>query len=438
MPGIFLAVSTAHARTTQTCDCIPTVRSQDRLRAADGPFVKRERSVAGILAIEADEERGVLLTSIIREHAQTDVILVNSVAAAIERLADDDIDVIVAPTLLSPRDSEQLTSHVKRHAGRHVQMLTVPALDILREPPAEPGRGLGLFAWRRPVSLGLQYDPSIVGRQVADRVDRALALRAEQRTTQDAAPFARPEVALMVRPLRKAAPLKAVHGEDRRVSHRTERQDVPWLWSVRLPWGTDVDLVNISSTGLLLESGSKVSPGVTLELRLTGPGMSRVVAARFVRSAVARVDRLGVRYYAGAQFEQPLDLPVAKRTATSQATSQSLAQLLSTVLADSTQPEAASVRFARGLRELIRARDVVIRRGPIAPVDGTESIYFHVAGSGGSQTVLQIVFDHGSEPTAEEFTLMKASAGLAAAMLELERGRPSESRDTQKWAFGVA
>jgi len=96
------------------------------MRAADGLFVKRERSVAAILAIEADKARGVLLTSIIREHAQAEVILVNSVAAAIERLADGDIDVIVAPTLLSPRDSEQLTSHVKRHAGRHVQMLTIP------------------------------------------------------------------------------------------------------------------------------------------------------------------------------------------------------------------------------------------------------------------------------------------------------------------------
>jgi hypothetical protein len=438
MPGIFLAVSTAHARTTQICDCIPDRQVTGSLRAADGLFVKRERSVAAILAIEADKARGVLLTSIIREHAQVDVIVVNSVAAAIERLADDDIDVIVAPTLLSPRDSEQLAAHVKRHAGRHVQMLTIPALDLLREAPAEPRRGLGLFAWRRQVSLGLQFDPSIVGRQVADRVDRALTLRAEQRTAQDAAPFARPELAMMVRPLRKAAPLKAAHGEDRRVSHRTERQDVPWLWSVRLPWGMDVDVVNISTAGLLLESGSKVSPGVTLELRLTGPGLSRVVTARFVRSAVARVDRLGVRYHAGAQFEQPLDLPMAKRTAPGQAPSQSLAQLLSTVLADSTQPEAAPVRFARGLRELIRARDVHIRRTPIAPVDGTESIYFHVEGNSGSPTVLQIVFDYGSEPTAEEFMLMKASAGLAAAILELERARPSESQDTPKWAVGVA
>jgi hypothetical protein len=33
---------------------------------------------------------------------------------------------------------------------------------------------------------------------------------------------------------------------------------------------------------------------------------------------------------------------------------------------------------------------------------------------------------------------MKASAGLAAAILELERGRPNESQDTAKWAVGVA
>jgi hypothetical protein len=188
-----------------------------------------------------------------------------------------------------------------------------------------------------------------------------------------------------------------------------------------MPWGSEVDMVNISRTGVLLESGSKVSPGVTLELQLTGMGQSRIVLARFVRSEIARVDRLGVRYHAAAQFEEPLDLLVPRTEPTPAATPRSLAELFTTVVCDSNQPEDASIRFARGLRGLVGARDVLIRQTPLAPGHDCESIYFRVNGDDRSGMILQILLDRDRALTTSEFRVMKAATGLASALLELQQ-----------------
>ena len=391
--------------------------------------------MSGILAIEPDPQRQARLMTLIREHVQTEVTMVDSVRAAIHKFDERQPELIVAPALLPPRDSIQLTAHVQEHAQPHVQMLTIAALDLLRELPANETRGIGLFRRWQPVSLGLQYDPVLVGRQIADGLTRARALRTEQAdfparrlVKRDAGQPARPA-------LRSADGTASFH--NRRWAERTPQRALPWLWAVRLPWATDVDLVNISRTGVLLESGSKVTPGVTLELQLSGMGLNRIVMARFIRSEIARVDRLGVRYHAAAQFEQPLDILTAG-TEAPPSTSQPLAELFTSVLSDSNQLEAPSIRFARGLRGLIGARDVLIRRTPIAPAKDCESIYFRVKGDERSGTILQVLFDRDRALTATEFRLLKAAAGLTSAVLELERESTENVRATSRAMTEVA
>jgi hypothetical protein len=387
--------------------------------------------MGSILAIEADPKRRQLLTTLIREHVEADLTIVESVSAAMAILARQGPDLIVAPTLLSPQDSEQLISHVKLHLAAHVQMLTVPALDMLVEAPGERKRWLGFFR-RRQVHLGLQYDSAIVGAQIADWLERAQTLRAEHDAVLAMCVEATTEVGSTVRASQTDAGATAVAAgdevlvalpDDRRRADRSPKGEVSWLSAVRLPWGLDVHLVNISRTGLLVESSSKVTPGVTLELLLSGPGLKRVVMAHFVRSEVARVDSLGVRYFAAAKFEQPFDLldPRAEPAAHS-TPAQALAGVLATVLAESGHPrEPAQVRFARGLRALIRARDVLVRHAPVAPPDDCESIYFHVKGEGRSRVILQVIFERDRALTASEFGLLKAAASMTAAVIELER-----------------
>jgi len=379
--------------------------------------------MAGILAIEADRSRQMLLRALIRAHVQVQVTMVDSVKAAIASFSKHLPDLIIVPTLLTPADSAELAAHVKTEAGPHVQMVTISALDVLRESMPEAKRRTGLFR-RQPISLGLQYDPHMVGKQIADSLERARLLRAEYESGfRVKAIVETPR--LIVAPVRRAVhaapaePIALPNDKDRRCAHRSPQQS-PWLWTVRMPWGTDVELVNISRTGVLIESGSKVTPGVTLELQLSGLGLQRIMMARFVRSEIAHVDRMGVRYHAAAQFEQPLDILPAHGESTSPSTSESLSRLVTAVLSDQDQPETASVRFARGVRGLVQARDVLIRRAPITPAGDGESIYFNVSGEGDSRTIMQVMFEHDHSVTAAEFRLLKAAAVLTAGVLELE------------------
>lgn len=383
-----------------------------------------------ILAIESDRQRRTLLMALIRAHVLADVTMVDTVNDAIASFEHRQPDLIVAPPLLTPEDSDRLSSHVKWHADPHVQMVTIFALDMLREASEERHR-FGLFRRRRPLSLGLQYDPAMVGKQIADALDRALTLREDRRSTLDVrALVRRPEAPLVVEPVQGAT--SATPAAAWALRERAERmpQRGPWEWSVRMPWGSQVDLVNISRTGLLLESGSKVSPGVTLELQLNGMGQNCVVTARFVRSEIARVDRLGVRYHAAAQFDEPLVMlaPRASASATPQATPESLAELFTTVVSGLNLEEDSSIRFAHGLRGLIGARDVLIRPTPIAPGHDCESIYFRVTGDDREGMILQVLFDRHRALTTAEFRLMKAASGLASAVLELERASMHEGR----------
>jgi hypothetical protein len=194
-----------------------------------------------------------------------------------------------------------------------------------------------------------------------------------------------------------------------------------------MPWGLDLDLINISSSGLLVESTSKLSAGVTYELQLDGPSGTLVVKARFIRSEVWRVDGRGVRYHSAAAFERQLDVAAGRAAAAPVASAQqALADLLAMVIAESDpQLEPADVRFARGLRQLVRARDVLVRRAPIVPADGSESFYFHVTGEDRARTILQVLFDPDRALTSTEFSLLKAAASLTAAVIELDRSRQS-------------
>jgi hypothetical protein len=224
----------------------------------------------------------------------------------------------------------------------------------------------------------------------------------------------------------EAAVQQAAARDERRIALRKLKGDVPWLSAIKLAGGSELQIVNISSTGVLLETGSKFSPGSTAELHLSGPGTSLIVAARFIRSDVARIDNLGVRYHAAAAFTKELDLdrPERRRRQKS-APNHELAELFGSVFAgggDAQDP--AHARFARGLRSLVGARDVQLRPGP-GSAGGRETLYFDVPGDDRSRATLQVTFGRGQDVTDEEFKLLRAAAWMTAAVLELEK--PSAS-----------
>jgi hypothetical protein len=280
--------------------------------------------------------------------------------------------------------------------------------------------------------LGLQYDRSMVAAQIADGLERAREQRLEYATMlayhDAAAERARARLtrsagfdALAASDELIGQQLRDAARDDRRIALRRTLGDVPWLSAVKLPWGPELQLVNISSSGVLVETGSKFAPGSTSELHLSGPETDLVVPVRFIRSDVARIDGLGVRYRAAAAFGKEIDLDGPRRRRVPSTPPQDLAALLGDALAASDSREPAHARFAQGVRRLIGARDVQVRARSAGAVGGRETLYFDVPGDDRSRTTLQVLFERGHDVTDEEFRLLKAAAWMTAAVLELEK-----------------
>jgi CheY-like chemotaxis protein len=393
-----------------------------------------------ILAIEADPKRRRALTALVRDHVKAKLAVVDSVRAAIASISERAPDLIIAPTLLPPPDEAELLTHMKGlDTAPYIQMLTLPALDMLVDNPAEGTPRRGLFSpvfSRRSVSLGLQYDPGMVAAQIVDGLERARELRLEYAAMlayNEAVGHRPPDSALVLarsagRQLQTAEAfieqqLRERAREERRIALRRGLGDVPWLSGVKVSWGAELQLINISNTGVLVETGSKFAPGSTTNLHLCGPETNLVVPARFIRSDVARIDGLGVRYRAAAAFAKEIDLAGPRCEAGLPATpSEALAALFGSVLSRAHErPEAAHARFAQGLRQLIGARDVRVSAGGMDSAGGKETLYFDVPGDDRSRTTLQVTFDRSRDVTDGEFKLLKASAWLTAAVLELEK-----------------
>ena len=66
-----------------------------------------------ILAIEADSNRCRALTALVREHVKANLVVVCSVRAAIDSIAEHTPDLVIAPALLSPQGEAELLTHLK-------------------------------------------------------------------------------------------------------------------------------------------------------------------------------------------------------------------------------------------------------------------------------------------------------------------------------------
>jgi CheY-like chemotaxis protein len=395
-----------------------------------------------ILAIEADSDRCRALTALVREHVKANLVVVASVRAAIDAIAEHTPDLIIAPALLSPPDEAELLTHMKGlDTAPYIQMLTVPALDMLVDAPREQSRRPSLSGsvfYRRPVSPGFQCDRGIVAAQIVDGLARARERRMEYAARlafQEAASCAPRDSSLgLVRPgsrdLAEASDafiepqlLRDRARDERRIALRKGLGDVNWLSGIKLAEGPELQLINISSSGVLIETGSKFAPGSTASLQLCGPETNLVVPVRFIRSDVARIDGLGVRYRAAAAFTKEIDLAGPRRDAGQPATPpEALATLLGSVLSAARErPEPAHARFAQGLRQLVGARDVRLAAAGAGSTSGRETLYFDVPGDDRLRATLQVTFDRHHDVTDAEFKLLRAAAWLTAAVLELEK-----------------
>jgi PilZ domain len=374
-----------------------------------------------ILAIEPDADRGVRLRQLLRENLNADLILSTSAHAAITAMTETRPDLILTSTFLSANDDQDLVAHLRATPSlRHLPVLTIPPVAEL---PETKTRSHGLFSRllrrRRPEPWPM-YDFSAVITRIEEAIEQSktAAARADEAKENPEATAAAPIVESGMLPRRDSVLLSS---GSRRRAPRWSLSDLPWLSSVRLPWGQHLHLLNISSTGMLVESGVRLAPGSETSFKIGGPGLDLVVRGRVIRSRVAKVDSLGVRYESAAAFDQPVDMLKAPEEAPPDSTTQ-LAELVVTIEAHAergTSPAALRADFEAGVLELIMAREVRLRDVPVVENDGRESVYFTIPTSDGSPAVLQVTFNANDKPSAEDFEVLTAAADVAASILPL-------------------
>jgi CheY-like chemotaxis protein len=373
-----------------------------------------------ILAIEPDADRGVLLRQLLRESLNADLVLATSTEAAITAMTENQPDLILTSMLLAADEEQELVAHLRATpALRYLPVLTIPAVTDLSTTET---RSSGLFSRllrRRQPEVWQSYDFSAVITRIEEALEQSkIAVAQAEEEAEDevaAAPIVESPVSL----LPVSSVLRAAGSEKR--APRWTMSDLPWLSNVRLSWGQHLRLLNISSSGLLVESGVRLSPGSKTSFKIGGPDLDLIVPARVVRCRVADVDALGVRYEAAAVFDQPVETLMAAEEESVDPVVH-LATLVTTVqrhAASGILPAELRATFEAGVLDLIMAREVRLRDVPVAENDGRESVYFTIPTSDDSHAVLQVTFNSNDQPGAEDFDVLVAAAEAASRVLAL-------------------
>ena len=139
--------------------------------------------MALVLAIEPDIRQGGILKRVVRELVQAELILVESRDAAIAAIDQQIPDVILLTALMSPRDEEELVSHLRRlGAAEHLQTHTIPLLSTARAAePSSKGGLLGKFRKRSKEAAEPMggCDPEVFAGEIRTFLARAAELKAE-------------------------------------------------------------------------------------------------------------------------------------------------------------------------------------------------------------------------------------------------------------------
>jgi CheY-like chemotaxis protein len=400
-----------------------------------------------ILAIEPDPQSGAVLSRVLDQRVRADVVIVGDIDAALKSIAEQVPDLILTSTFLPPAALARLIDELgRRDEAAHTQIITTPHfLDAPDEPPGDESERILRFPRQRSGAGRFNCDPAILRTQVGQYLEQARALRmaALDRQKQGLGPVTDLiRAARSLDPWQRASPagltipsaqdLRALHSlrpADRRQATRRRAADLAGQWGVRLGPDGDASIVDISCSGVRLETSTRLHPGNLIDLELISMEGSLAVGARLIRTETVDADGPEVKYRAAAMFLREIDLfatnanPLLVGAAAAQSyTPKVLADLLGRVLANATWVSNGAAlwsSFEAEVCALVRAKEVRIRAVPVRAAGGCQSLYFRIPSAGSSEHGLHVVFERGYRPTAAEFRLLKAAASLASVVLDL-------------------
>src|SRR5262245_239323 len=217
-----------------------------------------------ILAIEADPDRRRQLARFLRERVNADIVVADSASAALRAIHFRPPDLVVASMLLPPSDDAQVMSHLNTiDDASRPPVIVVPPLHE-PEPPSATERLLHRLGLRRRAPFPL-YDVDAIGSRIQEALQGTMPddSRELDSATGDAA-HARPSIPAAHR----LGPAPATPGTDAPIvlrhkgkiarAHRWNPAELPWTCTIKAPVGLDARVVNISRSGILIETGSKL------------------------------------------------------------------------------------------------------------------------------------------------------------------------------------
>jgi len=402
--------------------------------------------VRRILAIKPDPARAQVLRDLLGTSQGIRLEIVSNARAAIGSIAACPPDLIMVSTFLAPAEEAALRFYVRQLPDSRLPIIDIPYFidDNDRSGRTRPARILrflrgrsglrprcGANTLREQVELYLRRlgEPAdLTDRLEAAGLDGSEKFRSARITAGGAAARA------------SHAPEPAVESilrqrQDRRRARRKPPAELPWLWALKLPHSSAARVVDISSTGVLIETPTKILPGTMVDVELVGPELDLRMPARMLRAQVADVDPLGVKYRVAAAFARRLDLPGLDSGIGWSERPQSVGDLLKPLLSSVERAGGgvdAIVAFEAELRRLLPVRDIQIRQKPVIPEPGAESVYFTVPTGSSTPPILQVIFDRDQAPSDVEFKVLKAAAILAAAVLALAPASLDDGRLRQR------
>jgi hypothetical protein len=160
--------------------------------------------LALVLAIEPDARQAAAVSRVVKDRVGAELVLVDSKDRAIAAINARVPDLILIPALFSPRDEEDLVTHLRSLQGaEHLQTLTIPLLASSRRED-RPKRGGGLFGRRKDGvdSAPDGCDPGVFAEQIAGYLKNATEVKAAREAAaaysarfEEPAPAAEPQSA---------------------------------------------------------------------------------------------------------------------------------------------------------------------------------------------------------------------------------------------------
>ena len=87
-------------------------------------------------------------------------------------------------------------------------------------------------------------------------------------------------------------------------SRRRTPQEIEGFQSVVLSPGGKVDVLNVSNSGILVQTETRAKPGSAVLVRIPMTGVNHEVKAKIVRSEVANVNGSGLSYEVAIAFDE--------------------------------------------------------------------------------------------------------------------------------------